>query len=195
MLVNYMSIHYGLYNLTKIYCCNFINNLRIIFLSIFSDINLYINKREKDLIHEKCDFYWFFKKTRQLLMSNIYWNLELNKEIYHYMIHLFKNIFHIKDSLKRFRVNIHIQLNQLIKSFFNLFALFFEVFNTLISFKLVKKLYKLFSDMLYFWYKKKYRKGSKSKLYSQWNHQLFIDYLNNTKISVLYVEFFKKVNR
>nr|YP_063664.1 hypothetical plastid protein [Gracilaria tenuistipitata var. liui]AAT79739.1 hypothetical plastid protein [Gracilaria tenuistipitata var. liui] len=197
MLVHYILINYGLFNLNNVHSSDFINNLHIIFLSIYSDINLYINKNKKkqDVVYETYDFYWILKKTRQLLISNIYWNLELNKKIYHYMICSCKNLLYIKDSLKRLRINIHMQLNQFITNFFNLFSIFFEVFNSFISFKLVKKLYTLFSDMLYFWYKKKYGKNSKVKLYHHWNDRLFIDYLNNIKISALYIELLKQTNR
>nr|YP_009510417.1 hypothetical protein [Gracilaria caudata]AXI96090.1 hypothetical protein [Gracilaria caudata] len=194
----YISIKYGLCNSTNLYYSDFIKNLYIVSKSIHSHISLYINKNKKYLRSQIYCFYWIVKEMHKLLVYDLYWNLELSKNTYNYLVYCCKHLLYSKDSLKRLRINNHIKLKQFIQQLFNLLKLFFESYNILLSFVIVKKLYKLFSDILYFWYKKKYKKVLRfelRKLHNYWNSKLFIAFIIKMRLNLLYMTFLQQINR
>nr|UAD87181.1 hypothetical protein [Gracilaria pacifica] len=192
---HYMLINYGLANYSNLYFSDFIQNLYIVFISIRSHISLYIDQESKYLKNEINDFYWRSKKKCKLLIYDMYWSAELNKQIYNNFIYKCKNFLYKKDLLKRLRLNNHAQLRKIIQQLFNLITIFFKYFNLLISFTIVQKIYKLFSNILYFWYKKKYKKSLKLQLHNHWNSILFINFLINIRVNLLYIIFLKQINR
>nr|YP_009019672.1 hypothetical protein [Gracilaria salicornia]AHH24640.1 hypothetical protein [Gracilaria salicornia]UAD87587.1 hypothetical protein [Gracilaria salicornia] len=191
MLTNY---NYDICNSSNLYSSNFIKNLYVVSISIQVHISLYINSNKKYLKDKTSNFYWIFKRRcKLLLLYDIYWNLELNKKMYNCLIYECKNFLYSKDLLKRSRLNNHVQLKQIIQKLFSLFNIFFQYHNTLMSFKTVQKTYKLFSYILYSWYKKKYRKIV--KLHNYWNNKLFINFIVSIRFSLLYIIFLEQINR
>nr|YP_010199170.1 hypothetical protein LK225_pgp126 [Crassiphycus usneoides]UAD88619.1 hypothetical protein [Crassiphycus usneoides] len=195
---HYISIKYSLFNSNSLYYSNFIRNLYIVSKSIYSHISLCINKNKIYLKSQIYCFYWTLKETCKLLVYDLYWNLKLSKNAYNYLIYYCKHLLYGKDSLKRLRTNKHIQLKKCIQQLFNLLAFFFESYNVLISFVIVKKLYKLFSDILYFWYKKKYKRILKfelNKLHNYWNSKVFMNFIIKIRLNLLYMTFLQQINR
>nr|YP_009510826.1 hypothetical protein [Gracilaria gracilis]AXI96499.1 hypothetical protein [Gracilaria gracilis] len=192
---HYMLINYGLCNYSNLYRSNFIQNLHIVFTSIRSHISLYLDQESKYLKNQIDDWYWILKKKYKLLIYDIYWSVKLNKQIYNNFIYECKNFLYKKDLLKRLRLNNHAQLRKIIQQLFNLITIFFKYFNAFISFTIVQKIYKLFSNILYFWYKKKYKRTLKLQLHNHWNRVLFINLIINIRINLLYITFLKQINR
>nr|YP_009346878.1 putative group II intron reverse transcriptase/maturase protein [Gracilaria firma]APR74413.1 putative group II intron reverse transcriptase/maturase protein [Gracilaria firma] len=200
ILGNYMSFKYGLYNSTNLYYINFIENLYTISKSLNSHISVYINinKNKKYINNKSHNCYWMIKETCKLLFYDIYWKLELNQNVYNQLIHYCRNLLYTKNILKSLRINKHIYLKELIYKLFKLLTTFFESYSILITFVIIKKLYKLFSDILYFWYKKKYKKILKFKLHqlhNYWNNRLFITFIVSIRSELLYMIFLKQINR
>nr|YP_010196751.1 hypothetical protein LKZ11_pgp128 [Gracilaria cliftonii]UAD84555.1 hypothetical protein [Gracilaria cliftonii] len=195
---HYISIKYGLCNSINLYYSNFIENLYIVSRSIHSHMSLYINKNKKYLKDHIYYFYWMMKKICKSLIYDLYWNLELNKNIYNHLIYCCKHLLYTKDKSRSLRTNRNIKLKKLIKQLFNLLTFFYESYKILIPFIIVKKLYKLFSDILYFWYKKKYKRILKFqllKLHNYWNNRLFVNFMINTRINLLCTIFLQQINR
>nr|UAD84149.1 hypothetical protein [Gracilaria changii] len=198
ILGHYISIKYGLYNSTNLYYINFIENLYLISKSLNSHISLYINQTKKYLNDKSNNCYWMIKKTYKLLFYSIYWSLELNENVYNQLIYCCRKLLYTKDILRSLRLNKHIHLKEFIKKLFNLLIVFFESYSILITFVMIKKLYKLFSDILYFWYKKKYKRILKFKLHqlhNYWNNRLFTTFIVNIRSELLYMTFLKQINR
>nr|YP_009732150.1 hypothetical protein [Gracilaria spinulosa]QHS70727.1 hypothetical protein [Gracilaria spinulosa] len=195
MFNHYMLMNYRVCNCNKLYYSEYIKNLYIVSISICSYIGLYISQQNKYLKSQIYRFYWIFKKKYKLLIYDIYWSLEVNKQMYNRLIYECKHLLYKKDSLQRLRLNNHIHLKQFIQKLFDLLTIFFEYYNILVSFKIVKKMYKLFSNILYYWYKKKYKKIYRLKLYNNWNSKFFVNYINNIRVNLLYITFLKQINR
>nr|YP_010197771.1 hypothetical protein LK367_pgp128 [Gracilaria isabellana]UAD86187.1 hypothetical protein [Gracilaria isabellana] len=188
-------MNYKICNCHNLYCNQYIKNLYIVSVSIRSYISLYISQDTKYLKNRIYRFYWVFKKKYKLLIYDIYWSLELNKQIYNRLIYECKHLLYNKDSLKRLRLNNHIQLKQFIQKLFHLLAIFFEYYNILISFTIVEQMYKLFSDILYYWYKKKYKRICRLQLHNKWNNRFFINFISSIRVNLLYITFLKQINR
>nr|YP_009732413.1 hypothetical protein [Gracilaria textorii]QHS70929.1 hypothetical protein [Gracilaria textorii] len=195
MLNRYMLMNYRICNCNNLYYSQYIKNLYIVSISIRSYISLYTSQKTKYLKNRICRFYWIYKKKYKLLIYDIYWGLELNKKMYNRLIYECKRLLYKKDALKRLRLNNHIHLKQFIQKLFNLLAIFFEYYNTLVSFTIVKKMYKLFSNILYYWYKKKYKRICKLQLHNNWNSRFWVNYISNIRVKMLYITFLKQINR
>nr|YP_010197977.1 hypothetical protein LK227_pgp125 [Gracilaria multipartita]UAD86393.1 hypothetical protein [Gracilaria multipartita] len=187
-------MNYRICNCNNLYYSQYIKNLYIVSISIHSYISLYISQDIKYLKNLILDN-WIYKKKYKLLIYDIYWSLELNRQIYNCLIYECKDLLYNKDILKRLRLNNHIHLKQFIQKLFNLLAIFFKYYNTLVSFKIVKKMYKLFSNILYYWYKKKYKRICRLQLYNSWNSRFFINFISNLRVHLLYMTFLKQINR
>nr|YP_010195928.1 hypothetical protein LK221_pgp127 [Gracilaria bursa-pastoris]UAD83325.1 hypothetical protein [Gracilaria bursa-pastoris] len=190
-----MLMNYRICNCNNLYYSQYIKNLYIVSISIRSYISLYISKDIKYLKNRMCRFYWISKKKYKLLIYDIYWSLELNKQIYNHLIYECKHLLYNKDALKRLRLNSHIHLKQFIQKLFNLLAIFFEYYNILVSFRIVKKMYKLFSNIVYYWYKKKYKRICRLQLHNNWNSRFFMKFISNLRANLLYMTFLKQINR
>nr|YP_010197567.1 hypothetical protein LK244_pgp126 [Gracilaria flabelliformis subsp. simplex]UAD85983.1 hypothetical protein [Gracilaria flabelliformis subsp. simplex] len=188
-------MNYRICNFNNLYYNQYIKNLHIVSISVHSYISLYLSQETKYLKNQIYRFYWIFKKKYKLLIYDIYWSLELNKQIYNCLIYECKRLLYKKDIFKRLRLNNHIYLKQFIQKLFNLLAIFFEYYNILVSFTIVKKMYKLFSNILYYWYKKKYKRIYRLKLYNNWNSKFFIKFISNIRVNLLYITFLKQINR
>ncbi|KAI0556413.1 hypothetical protein FGB62_c98 (chloroplast) [Gracilaria domingensis] len=190
-----MLMNYTICNCHNSYYSQYIKNLHIISVSIHSHISLYINQNKRYLKNRIYHFYWVFKKKYKLLIYDIYWSLELNEQVYNYLIYECKHLLYSKDSLQRLRLNKHIQLKQFIRKLFSLLAIFFEYYNLLVRFTIVQKMYKLFSNILYYWYKKKYKRICKLQLHKNWNSRFFVKFISNIRVNLLYITFLKQINR
>nr|YP_010196342.1 hypothetical protein LKZ37_pgp126 [Gracilaria cearensis]UAD83739.1 hypothetical protein [Gracilaria cearensis] len=190
-----MLMNYSICNCNNLYCSQYMKNLYTVSISIRSHISLYISQDKKYLKNRIYRFYWIFKKKYKLLIYDIYWDLELNKQIYNCLIYECKNLLYSKDSLKRLRFNNHIQLKQFIQKLFHLLTIFFEYYNILVSFTIVHKMYELFSNILYYWYKKKYKRICRLQLHNHWNSKFFVNLISNIRVNLLYMTFLKQINR
>nr|YP_010198180.1 hypothetical protein LK226_pgp126 [Gracilaria ornata]UAD86596.1 hypothetical protein [Gracilaria ornata] len=188
-------MNYRICNFNNLYDNKYIKNLHIVSVSIRSYISLYFSQDTKYLKNRICRFYWIFKKKYKLLIYDIYWSLELNKQIYNSLIYECKLLLYKKDLFKRKRLNNHTYLKQFVQKLFNLLAIFFEYYNILISFIIVQKMYKLFSNILYYWYKKKYKRICRLQLHNNWNSKFFIKFISNIRVNLLYITFLKQINR
>uniref|UniRef100_A0AAU7YPU8 Group II intron maturase-specific domain-containing protein n=1 Tax=Gracilaria hainanensis TaxID=2871843 RepID=A0AAU7YPU8_9FLOR len=115
--------------------------------------------------------------------------------MYNCLIYECKNLLYNKDSLKRLRFNNHMQLKQITHKLFNLLTIFFKYHNILMSFKTVQKTYKLFSSILYSWYKKKYKRIVRLPLHNFWNSKFFVNFIISIRVNLLYIIFLEQINR
>nr|YP_010196546.1 hypothetical protein LK223_pgp127 [Gracilaria cervicornis]UAD83943.1 hypothetical protein [Gracilaria cervicornis] len=190
-----MLMNYRIYNYDNLYYTQYITNLYIVSISIRSYISLYISQDTKYLKNRICRFYWIFKNKYKLSNYDVYWNLDLNKQIYNRLIYQCKHLLYNKDTLKRLRLNNHINLKQFIHKLFNLLVIFFEYYNVLVSFEIVKKMYNLFCNILYYWYKKKYKRICRLQFNTNWNSRFFVNFMIKIRVHLLYMIFLKQINR
>nr|UAD88823.1 hypothetical protein [Gracilariopsis chorda] len=195
-IINYYE-SYNFYN--KHYFINeaLLNNLYIVSQSTKTYINVFMHSYKLN----RCLYYpltvhdnnWVLNNSYRLLINNIHWKFNDNRNIYNNLIYNCKILLYSKNSLKYLRINHHITIRKFFRIIIKRFKIFYQLYTTLLSFDIVQKFYRIISLILYFWLKKRGKKFV--KVFYYWNYKIFMDHMIEIKTNLLKKICFEKINR